>query len=102
MSVAKIGQGGQVVIPKVLRQHLGLEEGDLIEFKREKGVVVLRPKKIIDPDDVVTPAEASLLRKAQRQMRRGECITLEKLESVGWGTAKYSVRLASLCRKQNC
>jgi hypothetical protein len=52
-----------------------------VESKKEKGRVFLGSNSIIDPDAVVTPAEAKLLRKAQGQMRRGEYVALEQLEN---------------------
>jgi antitoxin PrlF len=44
MSVAKLTSKGQLVIPKPIRQHLHLQQGDLIDFViGDDGQVVIRP-----------------------------------------------------------
>ncbi|MFT5087748.1 MAG: antitoxin PrlF [Candidatus Latescibacterota bacterium] len=44
MSVAKLTSKGQLVIPKLIRQHLDLQQGDLIDFViSDDGEVVMRP-----------------------------------------------------------
>lgn len=37
---AKVAERGQVTIPKVLREQLGLEPGTVLEFKEEQGKLV--------------------------------------------------------------
>ena len=34
--------------------------------------VVIKPKKLIDPDDVITPTEAKRLRRSLKQTRQGK------------------------------
>lgn len=80
-TISKIGQRRQVVIPKDVFDELGLQEGDFVEVTRAKGAVVIKPKKLVDPDDALTPEEEKLLLKAEEQIRRGEYTTLEKLEN---------------------
>jgi hypothetical protein len=41
--------------------------------------VVIKRKKLVDPDDVLTPSEAALLKKAEREMKQGKYITLAQL-----------------------
>lgn len=44
MFVAKLRPKGQLVIPKPIRQHLNLNQGDLIDFViGDDGEVVMRP-----------------------------------------------------------
>ena len=44
MSVAKLTSKGQLVIPKLIRQHLDLQQGDLVDFViGDDGEVVMRP-----------------------------------------------------------
>jgi AbrB family looped-hinge helix DNA binding protein len=71
-TISKIGQRRQVVIPKDVCDELGLQEGDFVEVTREKGSVVIKPKKLVDPDDVLTPEEARLVRKGIQQLKRGK------------------------------
>jgi len=80
MSISRLGQRRQVVIPKDVCEELGLQEGDFIEVTKAKGAVVIKPKKLVDPDDVLSPKEAALVRKGERQLARGESITLDELE----------------------
>lgn len=39
----RVGPKGQVVIPKAIRDELGLQPGDRVEFELDGGVVRLRP-----------------------------------------------------------
>ena len=80
MLIGKIGQRRQVVIPKAIFESLGLQTGDFVEVTRVKGTVVIKPKKLVDADDVLTPAEEAIVRKGETQIRRGDYVTLEDLE----------------------
>ena len=70
-----------MVIPKNVFDELGLQEGDFVEVTRAKDSVVIKLKKLVDPDDILTPEEEKIVRKGIRQLRRGEYVTLEQLES---------------------
>jgi len=80
MATSKLGQRRQVVIPKEICEELGLQEGDFVEVRINKGAVVIKPKKLVDPDDILTPEEEKIVEKGLGQLRRGEYITLEELE----------------------
>ena len=80
MPIGKIGQRRQVVIPKEICEDLGLQTGDFVEVTQVKGTVVIKPKKLVDADDVLTPEEEAIVRKGEAQIRRGEFVTLEDLE----------------------
>ena len=80
MPIGKIGQRRQVVIPKEIFEALGLQTGDFVEVQRVKGTVVIKPKKLVDTEDVLTPAEEAIVRKGEAQLRGGEYVTLEHLE----------------------
>ena len=41
--------------------------------------LVIKPKKVIDPDAVVTRKEGSLLKKAEREMKQSKFVTLAQL-----------------------
>ena len=43
MPSTRVGRRGQLTIPKVVRQSLGLSEGDHVAFVEHGGDVVLRP-----------------------------------------------------------
>jgi AbrB family looped-hinge helix DNA binding protein len=61
MPIGKIGQRRQVVIPKEIFDALGMRTGDFVELTRVKGTVVITPKKIVDADEVLTPAEKAAI-----------------------------------------
>ena len=44
----KINEKGQIVIPKVLRDHYGLAPGSSAVFVEEKNRLVLQPKKSVE------------------------------------------------------
>jgi len=47
----KIGQKGQIVIPKVVREYAGIKPGDEIEMEVREKEVVIRPG--MDPEEFV-------------------------------------------------
>ncbi|MGH8588310.1 MAG: AbrB/MazE/SpoVT family DNA-binding domain-containing protein [Gammaproteobacteria bacterium] len=88
MSVSKLGQRRQVVIPKTIWEDLGLEVGDFVEVERVEGTVVIKPKKLVDAEDVLSPEEEKIVHRGEEQIRRGEYVTLEKLEYEMGHTAR--------------
>jgi AbrB family looped-hinge helix DNA binding protein len=80
MPVSKLSQRRQVVIPQKIWDDLGLQVGDFVEVERVEGTVVIKPKKLVDPGYVLTPEEEEVVRRGEEQIRRGEYVTLEKLE----------------------
>lgn len=85
MPVSRLGQRRQVVIPKEVCEELGLHEGDFVEVTSAQGVVVIKPKKLVDPDDVLTPEEEAIVRKGEAQLKRGR--------SVAWANLKRQSKL---------
>ncbi len=47
--------------------------------KRAHGVLA-RPKRMVEPDDVITREESAVIAEARREMRAGKYITLAQLE----------------------
>ncbi len=80
MSISKLGQRRQVVIPKEICEELGLHEGDFVEIAERRGTVVIKPKKLVDPDDVLTPEEEKIVEEGFEQLKRGEYVTWEELK----------------------
>src|SRR5262252_843466 len=80
MPIGKIGQRRQVVIPKEIFDALGLKTGDFVEVTQVKRTVVIKPKKLVDAEDVLTPEEERMVRRGEAQLRRGAYTTLEDLE----------------------
>jgi AbrB family looped-hinge helix DNA binding protein len=79
-TISKIGQRRQVVIPKGVFDELGLREGDFVEVTRTKRSVVIRPKKLVDPDDILTPQEARSVRRGLSQAKRGQTKSWRKVK----------------------
>jgi AbrB family looped-hinge helix DNA binding protein len=77
---SRVGQRRRVVIPQDILETLQLEEGDFVVFTKQPGGVLIKPKRAVDPDDVLTPEEGALVDKARREMRQGNYIPLSKLE----------------------
>ena len=80
MPITELGQHGPVVIPKDIREDLGLEEGDLIDVRQNHGAVVIRPQKPLDSEDTFTPEEEKVISKGFRQLRLGESVAWEDLK----------------------
>ena len=78
--LGRVGQRGQVVIPGELLKTLKIEEGDFVAFSKRANGVLIKPKRVVDPDDVLTREESALIAKARREMRAGKYITLAQLE----------------------
>jgi AbrB family looped-hinge helix DNA binding protein len=79
-SVGRVGQRRQVVIPKQMLETLRLQAGDFVALTQQSNGVLIKPKRIVDPDDMLTSEESAAISKARREMREGKYVTLAKLE----------------------
>jgi len=70
--IGRVGQRRQVVIPRDILETLKIQEGDFVAFSKQANGVLIKPKRVVDPDDVLTPAEAKKVRHALRQVRQGK------------------------------
>jgi len=70
--IGRVGQRRQVVIPRDMLETLQLREGDFVAFSRQSNGVLIKPRRLVDPDDTLTPAEARIVRRGEAQLRRGE------------------------------
>ena len=69
--IGRVGQRRQVVIPREICDTLKLREGDFVAFTKQNNGVLIKPKKLIDADDVLTPAEAKKVRHGMKQIKEG-------------------------------
>jgi AbrB family looped-hinge helix DNA binding protein len=69
-----------VVIPKEICDELGLKEGDFVEVTSMEGKVVIKPKRLADVDEMLTPEEEKLVRKGEVQLKRGKHILWDDLK----------------------
>jgi len=78
--IGRVGQRRQVVIPREIFEKLQMQEGDFVAFTQQSNGVLVKLKRVVDPDDVLTRKESALVEKARREMRDGKSITLAQLE----------------------
>jgi AbrB family looped-hinge helix DNA binding protein len=78
--IGRVGQRRQVVIPREIFEKLRMREGDFVAFAEKGNGVLVKPKRIVDPDDTLTTEESALIAKARREMREGKYVTLAQLE----------------------
>jgi AbrB family looped-hinge helix DNA binding protein len=50
MPTTKVTRNFQVTIPAEVRKALSIKIGALVDFVVEKGMVIMRPKKLVDED----------------------------------------------------
>ena len=80
MPHSKVGQRRQVVIPKDICDDLGIEAGDYVEVLKINSTIVLKPKKLVSSEDILTPEEERDVREGIEQIRRGQSMTLDQLK----------------------
>ena len=49
----------------------------------EKNGMLIKPKRMVDPDDTLSPAEAKIVRRGEAQLKRGE--------SKPWRVVKHAL-----------
>ena len=76
MPLVKVGPKHQVVIPKEVREKLGVAPGDYVEVAFKRNRVVIERKKIVDDfpytDEPLGPKMAASLREALEVVREGK------------------------------
>ena len=78
--IGRVGQRRQVVIPREILETLKLHEGDFVAFSKQANGVLIKPKRVVDPDDVLTPAEAKKVRHALQQVRQRKTKPLSQIK----------------------
>ena len=81
--IGRVGQRRQVVIPREIFENLRMREGDFVAFAQKQGGVLVKPKRLVDRDDVLTPAEAKMVRRGEAQLKRGD--------SKSWRDVKHAL-----------
>ena len=69
--IGRVGQRRQVVIPRDMLETLQIQEGDFVAFSKHANGVLIKPRRLVDPDDVLTPAEARKVRHGMKQIKEG-------------------------------
>jgi antitoxin component of MazEF toxin-antitoxin module len=83
--IGRLGQRRQVVIPREMVETLKLQAGDLVAFAKHKNGVLIKPRRKPDREDILTPAEAKLVRQGEAQLKRGD--------SKSWRAVKHTLSL---------
>lgn len=78
--IGRLGQRRQVVIPREITESLQMHEGDFLAITKKADAVVIKRKRVVDPDDVLTPAEAKKVRRGLRQVKEGKTIPWSKVK----------------------
>ena len=69
--IGRVGQRRQVVIPRDLSEALNIREGDFVAFSPQSNGILVKAKRMVDDDTVLTPAEAKLVRRGMKQIKEG-------------------------------
>jgi len=83
--IGRVGQRRQVVIPREILKTLKLQEGGFVAFSKQANGVLIKPKRVADPDDVLRPAEAKKLRRSLKQARQRK--------TLPWSQVKHDLDL---------
>ena len=81
--IGRVGQRRQVVIPREMLETLNIREGDFVAFAEQKNGVLIKAKRLVDPEDTLTPAEAEVVRRGEAQLKRGQ--------SKPWRAVKHAL-----------
>jgi len=54
-----------------------------MEITTDRRLVIMKPKKLVDADDVLTPAEAAKVKEGEAQLRRKQ--------SRSWSAVKHDL-----------
>jgi len=76
----KIRTNRQVTVPKVIFDDLGLKEGDYVDVILQGSDIVIRPKRLVDLDNTLSPEEEKLVEKGFRELRQGKSVAWNELK----------------------
>ena len=71
MSLVRIGSKNQVVIPKSVRTQLGVGPGDYVEIDFDRNRALIKPKKIVDRDELLGPKTRAAIQQALKEVKKG-------------------------------
>ncbi len=69
--IGRVGQRRQVVIPREFLETLNIQEGDFVAFTQKPGGVLIKAKRLVDDDTVLTPQEGKMVRRGMKQIKQG-------------------------------
>jgi antitoxin MazE len=76
MALMKIRKNYQITIPRNLRNKFNLAEGDYVEMETRNGTIVLKPVKVIQPDQEYFYTNEWQKKEAEvdEEIRRGDVV----------------------------
>jgi len=89
MSIVTVKNKYQVVIPRAVRERIGVAVGDILEAKVERGRITLTPKSLVDR------AVAEGLEDVRKGRVRGPFDTVDEMIDSLKGRRRSTVRKAS-------
>jgi len=81
MSVVKLSSKGQVVIPKSIRERLGLKDGDRLKLLVEAKKITLAPLSEF-PEELFVKGKPDAVREVLKEARRADDGKLAELLKV--------------------
>ncbi|MBI4903308.1 MAG: AbrB/MazE/SpoVT family DNA-binding domain-containing protein [Acidobacteria bacterium] len=82
MSIVTVKDKYQVVIPQSVRQQLGINRGDMLEAKVERGKLVYTPKVLIDRLREIAPTPPALKAIQEDAKRKGtDKLTMRQIDA---------------------
>lgn len=82
MSISKLGQRRQIVIPKNICDLVGIDVGDFLEVSLSpEHKIIITPKKLVDLDDSFTSDEEQSIQRGLRDIQDGNFISLSELKN---------------------
>lgn len=81
MGVTKLGERGQIVIPKDIRDEIGLKPGDFLEVNYKDGNIIIKVKKLVDMEDTLTEQEEKLVAEGFEQLKNGDFTSWDQLKN---------------------
>ena len=79
MPLVKVGSKHQVVIPKKVREQLGIEPGDYVEISHIKSGAMIKRKALVDvpeTDEKLGPKTRAGIKQALKEMKEGKAAPL--------------------------
>jgi bifunctional DNA-binding transcriptional regulator/antitoxin component of YhaV-PrlF toxin-antitoxin module len=83
LHIGRVGQRRQIVIPEHICEELGLFVGDFVEVSRDRHTVLVKPQKITDRTEALTPRQKALVRKGEKEISAGK--------GKSWKTIKHEM-----------
>jgi AbrB family looped-hinge helix DNA binding protein len=69
--IGRVSQRRQVVIPREMLKTLNIQEGDFVAFAQKHNGVLIKPRRVVEPDDILTAEEAKKVHQGMTQIKEG-------------------------------